>query len=144
MAMSAGDPTRAVFGELRGLGVSIATDDFGTGRAGISYLRKPPFGRLKTDRKSASGVEARTDSQAICGERTALAKWLTLNVLAEGTRTQAEVRSLRELHACSSNATSSPAPSRRWISPPESTGSLSAMAMASRTDRGTGLSPSAA
>lgn len=53
-------------------------------RAGTSYLRKPPSRKLETDRDCASGVEERTDRQAIRGAPTTPAKGLRLDVLAAG------------------------------------------------------------
>jgi EAL domain-containing protein (putative c-di-GMP-specific phosphodiesterase class I)/GGDEF domain-containing protein len=94
-AMADHDYTRAVFGKLRDLGVSIAIDDFGTGYASMSYLRKLPFDKLKIDREFVVEVHKTRDSQAICGALVALGKGLGLRVLAEGTESEDEVRFLR-------------------------------------------------
>jgi EAL domain-containing protein (putative c-di-GMP-specific phosphodiesterase class I)/GGDEF domain-containing protein len=94
-AMVDHDHTRSVFGRLRDLGVSIAIDDFGTGYASMSYLRKLPFNKLKIDREFVMDVHKTRDSQAICGALVALGKGLGLQVLAEGTESEDEVRYLR-------------------------------------------------
>ena len=86
--------TKAVFGKLRDLGVSIAIDDFGTGYAGMSYLRKLPFDKLKIDREFVSDVHKTRDSQAICAALVTLAQGLGLRILAEGTETADEIRFL--------------------------------------------------
>jgi EAL domain-containing protein (putative c-di-GMP-specific phosphodiesterase class I) len=39
-----------VLHKLRGLGVKIALDDFGTAYASLSYLRSFPFDKIKIDR----------------------------------------------------------------------------------------------
>lgn len=86
--------SRAVFGKLRDLGVSIAIDDFGTGFASLSYLRRLPFDKLKLDREFVSNVHETPGSQAICHSLIALARGLGLQVLAEGTETEDEIRYL--------------------------------------------------
>ncbi len=87
--------TRAVFTRLRDLGVSIAIDDFGTGYAGMSYLRKLPFDKLKIDREFVAGVHRISDNQAICAALLALGEGLGLRVLAEGVESGEDVRYLR-------------------------------------------------
>ena len=98
-AMADHDHTRAVFGKLRDLGVSIAIDDFGTGYASMSYLRKLPFDKLKIDREFVMNVHCTRDSQAICVALVALANGLGLRVLAEGAERADEVRFLHG-HGC--------------------------------------------
>ena len=93
-AMADHDHTRAVFHALRDLGVKIAIDDFGTGYAGMSWLRKLPFDKLKIDREFVANVSASRDAQAICSALVTLCKGLGLRVLAEGTETEDEVRYL--------------------------------------------------
>lgn len=58
--------TRTIFGKLRDMGVSISIDDFGTGFASLSYLRRLPFDKLKVDREFVMNVHALPESQAIC------------------------------------------------------------------------------
>lgn len=94
-AMADHERTRHVLGMLRDLGVRIVVDDFGTGYASMSYLRKLPFDKLKIDREFVQNVHELPESQAICGAVLALAGGLGLEVLAEGTETEEEVRYLR-------------------------------------------------
>jgi predicted signal transduction protein with EAL and GGDEF domain len=86
--------SRAVFGSLREMGVSIAIDDFGTGYSSLSYLKNLPCDRLKIDREFVRDVDSRRDSAAICQAIIALGRGLELEVLAEGAETEAEVREL--------------------------------------------------
>ncbi|WP_420132864.1 putative bifunctional diguanylate cyclase/phosphodiesterase [Rhodopseudomonas sp.] len=86
--------TRRVFTAFRDLGVGIALDDFGTGYASMSYLRKLPFNKLKIDREFVSHVDGSGESQAICDALIALSRGLGINVLAEGTEREEEVRHL--------------------------------------------------
>ena len=95
-AMNDAASTSAIMGRVRDLGVSIAIDDFGTGYSSMSYLRTMPFNKLKIDREFVQDIAGNADRQAICHALIALARELRLEVLAEGTETESEVRTLRE------------------------------------------------
>ena len=95
-AMADHDHTRRVFTSLRDEGIGIAIDDFGTGYASLSSLRKLPFDKLKIDREFVAGVHGARQGQAICGALIELARGLDLEVLAEGTESEHEVRYLAE------------------------------------------------
>jgi EAL domain-containing protein (putative c-di-GMP-specific phosphodiesterase class I) len=73
-----------IFRLIRGLGVRIAFDDFGTGYAGLAYLKKFPLDRLKIDKSFVSKLEADSDDMAIVGTTISLGKLLGLSVIAEG------------------------------------------------------------
>ena len=134
-AMADAAHTSAIFGKLRDLGVRIAIDDFGTGYASLSYLRKLPFDKLKIDREFVSNVQSTRDSQAICGALVTLADGLGLEVLAEGTETEAEVAYLRErgCHLYQGYFFSRPLPPAAFQSALGAI-SLSAMALALRSE----------
>lgn len=89
--------TRTVFDELRALGVGITIDDFGTGYSNLSYLLNLPFDKLKLAREFVSGIDAAINSRAICRSLIELAHGLGIAVIAEGTETLAEVRTLRAM-----------------------------------------------
>jgi len=89
--------TFALFGELRGLGVSLAIDDFGSGYSSLSYLKNLPFDKLKIDREFVVDVHLRRDSQAICRSLVELTRGLGLEILAEGVESGEEVETLRLL-----------------------------------------------
>jgi EAL domain-containing protein (putative c-di-GMP-specific phosphodiesterase class I) len=91
------DHTRSTFGALHDLGVTIAIDDFGSGYASMSQLRRLPFDKLKIDREFVTKVQERRDSQAICDAIITLGKGLGLRVLAEGAETEPEIRFLNDL-----------------------------------------------
>jgi EAL domain-containing protein (putative c-di-GMP-specific phosphodiesterase class I) len=73
-----------IFRLIRDLGVRIAFDDFGTGYAGLAYLKKFPFDRLKIDKSFVSELAANSDDMAIVGATISLGKLLGLSVIAEG------------------------------------------------------------
>jgi len=84
-----------IFRLIRDLGVRIAFDDFGTGYAGLAYLKKFPFDRLKIDKSFVSELAANSDDMAIVGATISLGKLLGLSVIAEGIEDRATADLLR-------------------------------------------------
>lgn len=94
------DATRAaaVLAELRALGVSIAIDDYGSGNASISYLRRFPADKLKIDKSLVDGLL--TDdgvSMAFVQSITDLAAILGMTTVAEGIETRDQLLALAGL-----------------------------------------------
>ena len=96
-AMEDAERTQQLFGDLRGLGVSVAIDDFGAGYSSLSYLKNLPFTKLKIDREFVTQIDQRADSRAICKALVELGRGLDIAVLAEGVETRDEVETLRNL-----------------------------------------------
>lgn len=93
------DPGRvdAVIDALRELGVGISVDDYGTGNASLSYLRRLRVDELKLDRSYISGLGTVALDLAVVRSTLALAKELGLRVVAEGIEDEATARLLVEL-----------------------------------------------
>jgi diguanylate cyclase (GGDEF)-like protein/PAS domain S-box-containing protein len=83
--------------KLQKLGVKLAFDDFGTGYAGLSYLKKFPLNVLKIDKSFVGGLCTSSDDKAIVGATISISKQLGLSVIAEGIEDAATVELLRAL-----------------------------------------------
>ncbi|MGL9620957.1 EAL domain-containing protein [Bradyrhizobium sp. U531] len=79
----------AMFKRIQELGVRVLFDDFGTGYASLSYLKKFPLDGLKIDRSFVSGLLSNSDDAAIVGSTVGLSKQLGLTVVAEGIEDRA-------------------------------------------------------
>lgn len=77
------------FLKIQELGVRIVFDDFGTGFASLSYLKKFPLDGLKIDRSFVFGLLANPDDAAIVSSTIGLSKQLGLSVIAEGIEDRA-------------------------------------------------------
>jgi PAS domain S-box-containing protein len=82
---------------LRGLGVRIAVDDFGTGWSSLAYLVGLPIDLLKMDRQFLADVETDPQRRALCSSVLHLGNSLGLSVIVEGVETRAELQLLRDM-----------------------------------------------
>jgi len=74
----------AVFRRIQDLGVHIAFDDFGTGYASMTYLKKFKLDRLKIDQSFVRDLRTDSNDAAIVGCTVSLGKLLGLSIIAEG------------------------------------------------------------
>jgi EAL domain-containing protein (putative c-di-GMP-specific phosphodiesterase class I) len=85
---------------LRGLassGFRIELDDFGTGHASISNLRRFMVDRIKIDGSFVHGIETNEEQQQLTGSMIAMARALGIATLAEGVETEAAALTLQRL-----------------------------------------------
>jgi diguanylate cyclase (GGDEF)-like protein/PAS domain S-box-containing protein len=86
-----------VLHELRSLGVRLAIDDFGTGYSSLSYLRRFPLDILKIDRSFIRGITEGPEESALAQALIQLSRIMTLDTVAEGIETEAQLARLRAL-----------------------------------------------
>ncbi len=73
---------------LKALGFAIALDDFGSGHATFSYLRKFPVDKIKIDQSFVRHLVAESSDAMIIKAMISMARDLGLDVLAEGIETR--------------------------------------------------------
>jgi diguanylate cyclase (GGDEF)-like protein/PAS domain S-box-containing protein len=91
--------THDMLTRLRGLGVRLGVDDFGTGFSSLLYLRRFPFEVIKIDKTFVSGLGVDAEDEAIVAGVISLAHALGLPAIAEGVETQRQLDVLRT-YAC--------------------------------------------
>ncbi|NJK71851.1 MAG: EAL domain-containing protein [Thermales bacterium] len=82
---------------LKDLGVQLTLDDFGTGFASLSYLRKLPIDTLKIDKSFIRDITTDTQDRAVVDMLIKLSKELNLNVIAEGIETKKEYKMITQM-----------------------------------------------
>jgi diguanylate cyclase (GGDEF)-like protein/PAS domain S-box-containing protein len=78
-----------LFRRIQKLGVRLVFDDFGTGYASLSYLKKFPLDGLKIDRSFVMELLTESDDAAIVNSTVGLSAQLGLSVIAEGIENRA-------------------------------------------------------
>jgi EAL domain-containing protein (putative c-di-GMP-specific phosphodiesterase class I) len=86
---------------LNEIGVEISIDDFGTGYSSLAYLTTLPISELKIDRSFVRDLGITPQSNAVVNAIIALARALSLRVVAEGVETQRQMKVLYEQLGCS-------------------------------------------
>lgn len=82
---------------IGGMGCAVDLDDFGTGNASITAIRRFALNRLKIDRSFVREVDQSRDQQKLVTAILSLAERLGLDTLAEGVETPAEHAYLAQL-----------------------------------------------
>jgi diguanylate cyclase (GGDEF)-like protein/PAS domain S-box-containing protein len=82
---------------LRQAGVGIAFDDYGTGYASLSLLKRLPITRLKVDRSFVSNVVDDREDAAVVQAILYLGRSFGMKVVAEGVETAAQETFLRAI-----------------------------------------------
>ena len=87
-------PTMGFLAQLKGLGVMLALDDFGTAFSSLSYIRRFPFDDLKLDISFTSELPHSTRSMLLVEEICHLARSMEMTVIAEGIERQEQADAL--------------------------------------------------
>jgi diguanylate cyclase (GGDEF)-like protein len=82
---------------LATLGCTIDLDDFGTGHASISNIRRFAVNRIKIDRSFVTNIDSDPQQQKMVSAILMMAEQLDLHTLAEGVETIAEHAMLSQL-----------------------------------------------
>ncbi|HVD15337.1 MAG TPA: EAL domain-containing protein [Actinomycetota bacterium] len=93
------DPVRSkeVLEALRGLGVRLAVDDYGTGYSSLAYLRELAVDELKLDKSFVIPMLENPDAAAIVRSTVDLAHALGLRMVAEGVESEEHLLELARL-----------------------------------------------
>lgn len=82
---------------LRLRGIRLSIDDFGTGNATFTQLKRIPFQELKLDRSFVTDASKDRASRAIVEATVTLAHELGMTTVAEGVETEEELAFLEDL-----------------------------------------------
>lgn len=89
------DRATMLLSKLKGIGVSISIDDFGTGFSSLAYLKNFPIDRIKIDRTFIKDLSNDISDQNIVKTIIALGINLNLKVIAEGVESEDQLNLLR-------------------------------------------------
>lgn len=96
MVMCASPHAMQTLQDLQALGVRLSLDDFGTGFSSLGYLQRFPINRLKVDQSFVRDVDSMPVNASIVRAIVALARSLSIEVVAEGVETEAELAFVRD------------------------------------------------
>jgi len=91
------DATASLLAELKRRGYRLGLDDFGTGYSSFIYVQRMPIDKIKIDRTFVANMHDSAASAAIISATIALARTLSLEVIAEGVETVEQMRSLAQM-----------------------------------------------
>lgn len=90
----------AILDEIRGLGATIAIDDFGVGQSCLSQLYDLPIDRIKIDMSFVQRItESRDHRDPVLGAILSMGGDLGMGTVAEGVESEAQARWLAD-HGC--------------------------------------------
>ncbi len=87
----------AILHDLKGLGVRLSLDDFGTGSTSLSQFGRLPLDILKIDRLFVRGLGRGSEDTIVVQAMLSLAHAFGLTVVAEGVETEGQMKILENL-----------------------------------------------
>ena len=97
MLMADPERSRRTLHALRGHGIRLAVDDYGTGHCSLAYLRNLPVQELKLDRSFVRDIATEPRDAAIVRSTIELAHSLGLVLVAEGVEDAETARLLQQM-----------------------------------------------
>ena len=91
------ETTQKVFNELKGMGVQLSIDDFGTGMSSLAYIKKLNVDYIKIDRSFITNIVTDTKDEAIIMSVLVLCQKLKREVIIEGVETKEQKEKLISL-----------------------------------------------
>jgi len=91
------DTASTVLAALKALGVELSVDDFGTGYASLTYLKRFPVDELKIDQSFVRGLGSDPGDRAIVASCIQLAHAVGIRAVAEGVETDTHRQQLLAL-----------------------------------------------
>ncbi len=85
------------FEHIKALDIHLSVDDFGTGYAGLDFLRRFPYDTLKLDQIFIASLKDDQFTRQILTSVTKLAKELNMKLVAEGVEREDQLDAVREL-----------------------------------------------
>jgi diguanylate cyclase (GGDEF)-like protein/PAS domain S-box-containing protein len=85
----------SILNGLKGLGIQISIDDFGTGFSSLNHLRRFPVDELKIDRSFISDIHSDPKCASVIKAIINLSKCLGLKIVAEGVETKEQYHFLK-------------------------------------------------
>ena len=96
-AMDDVEQTVSILSRLRGLGLHLSIDDFGTGSSSLSYLRRFEVDSIKIDKSFVDDIGRDPNADAICKAIIGLSHSLGKRVVAEGVETEEQLAFLKAM-----------------------------------------------
>lgn len=84
--------------EVRDQGFRVYLDDFGTGYSSLSYLKRFPVSTVKIDKSFVRDMSSDSSDFALVSAIVAMARSLSLEVVAEGVENLSQLKLLRQMH----------------------------------------------
>lgn len=79
------------------LGIKLSLDDFGTGHAALSHLKRLPVSEIKIDQEFIKGINKDTRDEAIAFATVEIAKRMGIICVAEGIEKEEQLKRLENL-----------------------------------------------
>ena len=86
-----------VVAEIKKLGLRLSLDDFGTGYSSLNYLRTLPIDCIKLDHTFIQRIDMNMQDKRLINGIMSMGKGLSLELVAEGVETQAQLSILQEM-----------------------------------------------